>query len=57
MENQYSTLKDLEEEIKSEKWFCKICDTPITKWQHECNDDICTFCQEDLDREGEDNEL
>lgn len=57
MENQYSTLKDLEEEIKSEKRFCKICDTPITKWQHECNDDICTFCQEDLDREGEDNEL
>ena len=34
-----------------ENYYCKICDCEITKWQHENNDDICTFCQEELDED------
>lgn len=49
-------MDNLEREIKeieSEEYFCKMCNTPITKWQHEYNDDICIFCQEQLDEEIE----
>ena len=34
-----------------ENYYCKICDSKITKWQHENNDDICTFYQEELDED------
>lgn len=49
-------MDNLEREIKeieSEEYFCKMCDTSITKWQHEYNDDICILCQEQLDEEIE----
>lgn len=35
-----------------DNYYCKICDCEITKWQHENNDDICTFCQEELDEDN-----
>lgn len=37
---------------EEEVYYCKICDEPITKWQHENNDDICIFCQDELDDEN-----
>ena len=38
-----------------EKYYCKICDCEITKWQHENNDDICIFCQEEIDEDNIEN--
>ena len=44
--------------MKEKEYYCKICDASITKWQHDYNDDICIFCQDELDNEDvEDNEL
>lgn len=40
-----------------EKYYCKICDTEITKWQHENNNDICTQCQEEIDEDSSLEEL
>lgn len=37
-----------DKEVNGE-YYCRICDTSITKWQHEYNNDVCTFCQDELD--------
>ena len=36
---------------EEEEYYCKICGDQITKWQHEKNNDICTFCQDDIDED------